>query len=76
MVKIYVSTTEQRNLKIDAGIHALLKAFAYRNNMGISTAANLLIPRAIAYEWKQPIPPLKEQLANIIHERISSQIES
>jgi hypothetical protein len=76
MVKIFVSTTEQRNLKIDPGIHALLKAFAYRNNMGISTAANLLIPRAIAYEWKQPIPPLKEQLANIINERMGSQIKS
>lgn len=76
MVKIHVTATEQCNLKIDPGIHALLKAFAYRNNMGISTAANLLIPRAIAYAWKQPIPPLKEQLANIINESMGSQIKS
>lgn len=70
VTRLHLVNSEQRNLKVDAHVHALLKAFAYKHNMSISTAANLLVQRAIAYEYGMKLPPLHEQLANLIKKRI------
>jgi len=58
------------NLKVAPGVHALLKSYAIRNNITVSLAANLLIPRAIAHEWGQPLPSITAQLAGLIKQRV------
>jgi len=57
---------DRKGIVITPGVHALLKAFAKRNNLSVQLAANLLIPRAIAHESGQALPSIGAQLAGLI----------